>query len=73
MAADNNHPQEVVAWIEKVIDSCESIPHFSNTRDLIFIFEKALEIDGVRKDGRDFLISSLLHKIWEREVEILNK
>ena len=73
MAAENKHPQEVITWIEKIIDSCESIPHFSNTRDLIFIFEKALELEGVSKDGRDFLINNLLHRIWEREVEILKK
>jgi len=71
MAADSNHQLDIIEWIEKIVDSCENGHHFSNTRELIYLFEKALELDGMGDEVREFVTNRLLQRIDNREIEKL--
>lgn len=70
MAADSSTHLDIVEWIEKVIDSCENRHHFNNTRELVYLFEKALETEGIVYEVRYFLAGRLLDRIYNRETEI---
>lgn len=71
MAADSNTQLDIIEWIEKIVDSCENGHHFSNTRELIYLFEKGLESEGTTYEVRYFLTSRLLDRVYNKEKEKL--
>ena len=71
MAADSNTQLDIIEWIEKIVDSCENRHHFSNTRELIYLFQKALELDGMSHEVRQFITNRLSERLNKREVENL--
>jgi hypothetical protein len=73
MAADSNTQLDIIEWIEKIVDSCESHHHFSNTRELVYLFEKALELEGMSFEVRQFLTNRLLDKIYNKESNFIQK
>lgn len=73
MAADSNTQLDIIEWIEKIIDSCESHHHFCNTRELIHLFEKGLELEGITCEVRHFLTSRLLDRVYNKEMEFIQK
>jgi hypothetical protein len=73
MAADSNTQLDIIEWIEKIVDSCENGHHFSNTRELVYLFEKALELEGMSFEVRQFLTNRLLDKIYNKESNFIQK
>lgn len=71
MAADSNNQLDIIEWIEKIVDSCENGHHFSNTRELIYLFEKALELDGMSDEVREFVTNRLSERLNNREIDKL--
>ena len=72
----SRHYGDIKLWIEKVIDSCETIEHIKLTKKLIFNFDKQLEKKSVSEYWREnyyTIISPLNFLLSNKEDEIFNK
>jgi uncharacterized membrane protein len=47
MAAESNTPVDIEIWIEKVINSCETLRHCINADRLVRLYVKRLEEEGM--------------------------
>jgi hypothetical protein len=47
MAAESNTPVDIEIWIEKVINSCETLTHRINANRLVNIYVKRLREEGM--------------------------
>lgn len=47
MAAESNTPVDIEIWIEKVINSCETLRHCINADRLVRLYIKRLEEEGM--------------------------
>ena len=47
MAAESNTPADIEGWIEKVIDSCETLRHCINAERLVRLYVKRLQDEGM--------------------------
>jgi hypothetical protein len=47
MAAESNTPADIEVWIEKVIDSCETLRHCINAERLVRLYVKRLQDEGM--------------------------
>lgn len=47
MAAESNTPVDIEIWIEKVINSCETLRHCINAERLVRLYIKRLEEEGM--------------------------
>jgi hypothetical protein len=47
MAAESNTPTDIEIWIEKVINSCETLRHCINAERLVRLYLKRLEEEGM--------------------------
>lgn len=47
MAAESNTPVDIEIWIEKVINSCETLRHCINADRLVRLYLKRLEEEGM--------------------------
>lgn len=47
MAAESNTPADIEVWIEKVINSCETLRHFINAERLVRLYVKRLQDEGM--------------------------
>ncbi len=47
MAAESNTPVDIEIWIEKVINSCETLRHYINAERLVKIYIKRLQDEGL--------------------------
>lgn len=47
MAAESNTPVDIEIWIEKVINSCETLTHRTRARRLVNIYIRRLEQEGM--------------------------
>jgi hypothetical protein len=47
MAAESNTPVDIEIWIEKVINSCETLTHRINANRLVNIYIKRLREEGM--------------------------
>lgn len=47
MAAESNTPVDIEVWIEKVINSCETLRHCINADRLVRIYIKRLQEEGL--------------------------
>jgi hypothetical protein len=47
MAAESNTPVDIEIWIEKVINSCETLRHCINAERLARLYVKRLENEGM--------------------------
>jgi hypothetical protein len=47
MAAESNTPVDIEIWIEKVINSCETLRHCINAERLVKTYVKRLQEEGM--------------------------
>ena len=47
MAAESNTPADIEVWIEKVINSCETLRHCINAERLVRLYVKRLQDEGI--------------------------
>jgi hypothetical protein len=47
MAAESNTPVDIEIWIEKVINSCETLAHRMNAYKLVRLYVKRLQDEGM--------------------------
>jgi hypothetical protein len=47
MAAESNTPVDIEIWIEKVINSCETLRHCLNAERLVSLYLKRLQDEGM--------------------------
>lgn len=47
MAAESNTPVDIEVWIEKVINSCETLRHCINAERLVKTYIKRLQEEGM--------------------------
>jgi hypothetical protein len=47
MAAESNTPVDIEIWIEKVINSCETLTHRINANRLVNLYIKRLREEGM--------------------------
>jgi len=47
MAAESNTPVDIEVWIEKVINSCETLKHRTNAKRLVEIYIRRLQGEGM--------------------------
>jgi hypothetical protein len=47
MAAESNTPADIEIWIEKVINSCETLRHCINAERLVRLYVKRLQDEGM--------------------------
>lgn len=47
MAAESNTPVDIEIWIEKVINSCETLRHCINANRLVGLYIKRLQDEGM--------------------------
>ena len=47
MAAESNTPADIGVWIEKVINSCETLRHCINAERLVRLYVKRLQDEGI--------------------------
>jgi hypothetical protein len=47
MAAESNTPADIEVWIEKVINSCETLRHCINAERLVRLYVKRLQDEGM--------------------------
>lgn len=47
MAADSNTPVDIEIWIEKVINSCETLRHRIHAQKLVKLYIKRLRQEGM--------------------------
>ena len=76
MTNRSTHYGDIKIWIEKVIDSCESMEHVKTTRRLITNFDKQLENKSVANYWREHyytVINPLNLLLLDKENEIFNK
>lgn len=73
MAAESNTPVDIEIWIEKVINSCETLRHFYNAENLVRIYIKKLQNDGMPyyqytyvRDKFELAIDCRRHELLEK-------
>ena len=72
----SRHYGDVKLWIEKVIDSCETMEHVRSTEKLISNFDKQLEKKSVAEYWRDHyytIISPLNLLLSDKRDHIFDK
>ena len=47
MAAESNTPADIEVWIEKVINSCDTLRHCINAERLVRLYVKRLQDEGM--------------------------
>lgn len=47
MAAESNTPADIEVWIEKVINSCDTLRHCINAERLVRLYVKRLQDEGI--------------------------
>ena len=47
MAAESNTPADIEVWIDKVINSCETLRHCINAERLVRLYVKRLQDEGM--------------------------
>lgn len=76
MEKRSRHYGDVKLWIEKVIDSCETMEHVRTTEKLITNFDKQLEKKSVAEYWREHyytIINPLNLLLSDKQDEIFNK
>ena len=67
MAAESNTPVDIEIWIEKVINSCETLRHRINARRLVNLYIEKLKEEGMpyyQTRHIDNKFESMLWQLW---------
>lgn len=70
MAAESNTPVDIEIWIEKVINSCETLRHCINAERLVKTYVKRLQEEGMPFYQYIFIRDKfeLVHKIKRNDL-----
>jgi len=70
MAAESNTPVDIEIWIEKVINSCETLRHCINAERLVKTYVKRLQEEGIPYYQYIFIRDKfeLVHKIKRNDL-----
>ena len=70
MAAESNTPVDIEVWIEKVINSCETLRHCINAERLVKTYVKRLQEEGMPYYQYIFIRDKfeLVHKIKRNDL-----
>ena len=70
MAAESNTPVDIEIWIEKVINSCETLRHCINAERLVKTYVKRLQEEGMPYYQYIFIRDKfeLIHKIKRNDL-----
>ena len=73
MAAESNTPVDIEVWIEKVINSCETLTHRINARKLVKLYIKGLREEGMPSYQIRHIDDKFEDMLWKRKEDIKNK
>ena len=73
MAAESNTPVDIEVWIEKVINSCETLRHRINARRLVKLYIKRLREEGMPSYQINHINDKFESLLWTIKEDIKNK
>lgn len=73
MAAESNTPVDIEVWIEKVINSCETLRHRINARRLVKLYIKRLKEEGMPSYQINHINGKFESLLWSIKEDIKNK
>ena len=73
MAAESNTSVDIEVWIEKVINSCETLRHRINARKLVKLYIKRLKEEGMPYYQTTHINDRFEGLLWKVKEDIKNK
>ena len=73
MAAESNTPVDIEIWIEKIINSCETLKHRIHTQKLVGLYLKRLREEGMPYYQTTHINDKFESLLWEIKENIKNK
>jgi len=73
MAAESNTPVDIEIWIEKVINSCETLRHRINAKRLVNLYIKRLKEEGMPYYQTNHINNKFENMLWQVKEDIKSK
>lgn len=73
MAAESNTPVDIEIWIEKVINSCETLRQRIHAQKLVRLYIKRLKEEGMPYYQYDHIRDKFENLLWDVKEQIRNK
>ena len=73
MAAESNTPVDIEIWIEKVINSCETLRHRINAKKLLRLYINRLREEGMPYYQTTHINDKFENMLWQVKEDIKNK
>jgi hypothetical protein len=73
MGAESNTPVDIEIWIEKVINSCETLRHRINAKRLVKLYIKRLREKGMPYYQTSFINDKFEDLLWHLKEDIKSK
>ena len=73
MAAESNTPVDIEIWIEKVINSCETLRHRINAKRLVTLYVNSLREQGMPYYQYGHILDKFEGLLWHLKENIKNK
>jgi hypothetical protein len=73
MAAESNTPVDIEIWIEKVINSCETLRHRINAKRLLFLYINRLRDEGMPYYQTTHISNKFEDMLWKVREDIQSK
>jgi len=73
MAAESNTPVDIEIWIEKVINSCETLRHRINAKRLLDLYIDRLKEEGMPYYQYTHIRDKFEGMVWQVEEDIKDK
>ena len=73
MAAESNTPVDIEIWIEKVINSCETLRHRINARRLVNLYIEKLKEEGMPYYQTKYINDKFEGMLWQLWYVIKNQ
>ncbi len=73
MGAESNTPVDIEIWIEKVINSCETLRHRINAKRLVKLYIKRLREEGMPYYQTSFINDKFEDLLWHLKEDIKSK
>lgn len=73
MAAESNTPVDIEIWIEKVINSCETLRHRIHAQKLVKLYIKRLREEGMPYYQTTHINDKFEDMLWQVKEDIKGK
>ena len=73
MAAESNTPVDIEIWIEKVINSCDTLRQRVNAKKLVRLYIKRLTEEGMPYYQYSHISDKFEDLLWSSKEDIKNK